>query len=308
MDIEDLSAYCAVVEAGTMSAAARTLGISQPGLSRRIARLEAEIGVVLLDRSRSGVVPTSAGDPFLRFARATLAAYDDVLAAARRSVAISGSVRVVASTTPGEYLVPALADELIRAHPDVRVEVEITDSEKVAAALLSGAAEVGFSGVRSNHSRLAETPIGRDEVVLAVPAHHRFARAAAVPAAELATEKLLCREPGSGTRSVVAAAFAAAGLRPPDCGAMTLGSASAVMAAVEAGLGIGFVSVRAFDDHPAELVKPVRVREVALRRDLLLVVEKGRPAAAAARALIELARALAAPADQRLPSPTARRT
>ena len=276
----DLESLRAAADAGGITIAARRLGVAQSVVSRRIQRLEDELGVRLLDRSPSGIRPTPAGERVLAFARDTLDAYATLradLAGAPSSP--GGRVRVAASTIPGEHLAPGILARFGQLHPQVDVTLVVTDSAGVHEALLGGDAHVGFVGHHERRlaDRFTSVAFADDEVVLAVPAGHPLASRTVVAMAALAGERLITRESGSGTQQTFLDALAHAGLALPQTASVSLGSSQAVISAVDAGLGIGIVSRRAIDDHRPGRVAAVRVRGVRVTRSLWLVYETRRP-------------------------------
>jgi DNA-binding transcriptional LysR family regulator len=277
VQLGDLEALQAAVETGSLSAAARRLRSSQPGVSRRLQRLEADLGVQLLARTPGGVEPTAAGARVARRAEEVLAAVDALRAEAQQTdVPLTGVVRVVTSTTPGDHLVPSLVAGFTHDHPGVRVDVRTADSAAVLDAVLDRDADLGFTGRREPHARLGYLPVAADEVVLAVPSGHRLAAAGAVPLAALEGERLIWRERGSGTQQAFLDAVQGAGRSlPPGASGVTVGSGSAVVAAVRAGSGVGVASVRAVE--AALGVLPVRILGVPVLRQLWLVCETDRP-------------------------------
>lgn len=136
MDFAWLEAFRAVVRAGGFSRAAAELHLSQPGVTRQIQRLERELGVRLLERD-GGVRLTPAGARVLEQADIALAARD-ALRAAAGALAIAGPLRIAASTTPGEFLVPALVAGFLRDHPKVEPHVHITDTAVVEDEVRAG--------------------------------------------------------------------------------------------------------------------------------------------------------------------------
>lgn len=278
MDLTGLRALCAAADAGSLTAAARQLGLTQPGLSRRIQRLEDELGARLLERAGRGVRLTPAGQRFREFATRTLAAYEAVRTElASGQTPLSGVIRIIASTTPGEYLVPALASRFTEMNPEVSCQVAVADSAAVADELVEGRADVGFSGHRSGDGRLTEVAVARDEIVLAVPAGHRLARFRSVPAEALDGERLIQREEGSGTQSTFLEALAEHAVElPVRSPTVRLGSTQAVLSAVDAGMGIGLVTQWALDHHRPARVTPLRIAGVPVFRDLFVVHETAR--------------------------------
>jgi DNA-binding transcriptional LysR family regulator len=127
--LEDVQALCAVVELGTISAAARRIGESKGGLSRRISRLEARLGARLLARTPRAVTPTEEGLAFYSKARDALVLLDDALEGARQSRSVPrGHLRVTAPQDIGLDVLPELIVMFRRAHPQITVELLLSDA------------------------------------------------------------------------------------------------------------------------------------------------------------------------------------
>lgn len=288
MDLSQLRALCESVDAGSLTEASRRLGLSQPGLSRQVQRLEDEVGTRLLTRHASGVRPTPAGERLVEFARRTLASFEALRAEMRESgPPLSGRLAIVASTTPGEYVVPTLVSAFIDLHPNVSADVQVTDSQEVAGQLLERRADVGFSGHRSEEPRLAHVPVAQDEIVLAIPAGHHLSAVEVIDPDQLDGERLIQREPGSGTQRTFFEALRARGTHlPVRLSSVTFGSTQAVLSAVEAGLGLGLVTTRALEHHRPATVTAARVAGPRVVRHLFLVHEPAREHPARVEAFI----------------------
>ncbi len=273
MDTAELEAFLAVVRHGSFTRAARALHRSQPGVSRQVRRLEDEIGLTLLNRPRDGVVLTPAGEQFLRFAQDTLDRLDNLRAALREGDGeLAGRLKIAASTTPGQFLVPTLVARYRQRFPTVQVEVAIMDSALVAEDVQRGGCDVGFIGIKWPDRRLHYRVIAEDEIVLAVPRAHRFAGRRSVPLQELSGEQFIDREEGSGTRACVLRALRAQwGEIPPYNVAMVLSTTEALVSAVEEGHGIGWVSSLALQRRDTTRVALVRLRDLRILRPLYVV-------------------------------------
>lgn len=278
VEIGELEAFLLVGERGSLTLAAHELGLTQPGLGRQMQRLERELGVSLFVRMHSGIGLTEAGERFLVYARDAVARYRRCLEDLRgMEGAVSGELRIAASTTPAEFIVPHLVAAFTARHPNVRATVFSTDSEGVADELLDGHWELGFVGARLRTGRLHFDAVAEDEVVLAVPAEHRLAGRGEVRLDDLAGERFVEREGGSGTLMSVRRVLGERGLALPAYRvSMTLTTTQAVVSAVRAGYGIGFVSSLALADQPDGRVVAVRLAGVPLRRQLYLITERGR--------------------------------
>lgn len=146
MEIRELRAFTAAAEAGSLSAAARRLHLSQSALSQTIGSLERQLGVRLLDRHPAGVTVTEAGDVLLREALALLAQHDRALAAVTGQAAASPAVlRVgVPLEVPAELLPRALA-AMAAAFPRTRAEISHASSATQLAALRAGELDVALA-------------------------------------------------------------------------------------------------------------------------------------------------------------------
>lgn len=277
LEVRQLKVLIAIADSGSLTAAATKVGLSQPAITRMIQRMEKDVGAPILSRGSTGARLTEQGQKLLAFAQRTVAAYDTLVAElAAPAAGMTGKLRIISSTTPGEYLVPELISSFNRVHPHVTVEVFVTDSGAVLEELLDRRWDLGFVGRRVENRALAYRPVAWDEIVLAVPARHRFARTGVVSMEALADQTFIEREDGSGTRLSVLDAFKRLGREvPPWRVAMVLGSTQAVVSAVDSALGIGFVTARALERYPQNRVTAVRIAETPLTRLLYLVRRRG---------------------------------
>jgi DNA-binding transcriptional LysR family regulator len=274
VNLEHARTLVSIVEHGSLSAAARARRISQPAVTKQLQRLEAEMGLPLVIRGpKRRVALTPAGERVLAFARETLAN----LEALERALAMlrgvdGGTLRLAASTIPGEYVLPGLLASFRTQYPQVEAQMTVSDTADVATRLLSGKADVGVIGSTIKRPGLRLEHLVDDTVVLAVPPDHLFAGREQIRVQELRGQPLVLREEGSGTRRSVEAALAVAGIDlPHDSVALILGSTQAILRAVEQGLGLGFVSSRAAAQAQADgHLACVRLAGVSLRRNLYL--------------------------------------
>ena len=195
MNLEDLAAVQAVVVTGTFSAAASRLRVAQPALSRRISRLERELGGLLFDRLPRHAAPTALGDAVATAAAAILneveTAREDAMAIARGA---AGRIRM--SSLAGG--IPALARGLSsfqQRHPDVVVELRALDADAAVLALRERRVDLATLPGSSLEPGLRSRKLARWRVVLAVRPDHPFADKKAVPISALSDEPLLMLAP-----------------------------------------------------------------------------------------------------------------
>lgn len=292
MDLTWLETFLQVAKHGSFTRASEDLHLTQPGVSRQVQKLERELGVLLFERREGAVHLTAAGERLRTYA-------EDVLERRRRllvelqgeTTTLSGELRIAASTTPGEFLVPGLVARFTEQYPEVRPQVFITDSSMVVEELVARRWDVGFVGAKLTRRGLRYYPVGEDEVVLATPPDHPFAARSEVALPELEGQPFVEREGGSGTLRTVHQALAERGLSlPPHRTVMVLGTTQAVVSAVENGYGIGWVSSLALEHRGPGRVAVVRLAGVSLRRVLYLIHETRRPLPPVAAAFVNWAR------------------
>lgn len=279
MNLDQLQTFLLLARCGSFTRAAAELHLSQPAVSRHIQKLERELGATLLTRRRGRVELSPAGERVRSYAEEVVGGHVRLLAdLAEQPSRLAGELRIVASTTPGEFLVPGLVSAFTTSHPRVSPRIQIADSTEVVAQLRSRNADVGFSGVKLPGRDLVHRPIATDEIVLAVPPLHPFASRTSVELSELAGQPFLTRESGSGTHLSFLALLAEHGLEvPPYRPVMVLSNTAAIVSAVGNGYGIGFVSCLALRGRGPEGPVAVRIAGLTLTRSLYLVVEKDRP-------------------------------
>ncbi|TMK50608.1 MAG: LysR family transcriptional regulator [Actinobacteria bacterium] len=195
MDLEDLAAVRAVVDQGTFSAAAVSLKVAQPALSRRIARLERELGGLLFDRLPRHAAPTPLGDAVASAAAAILNEVESARADAM-AIARGAAGRIRMSSLAGG--IPALARGLSlfqQRHPEVVVELRALDAEAAVLALRERRVDLATLPGSAVEPGLRSRKLARWRVVLAVRPDHPFASRRAIPISALEDQPLLMLAP-----------------------------------------------------------------------------------------------------------------
>lgn len=195
MNLDDLAAVQAVVETGTFSAAASRLKVAQPALSRRVARLERELGGLLFDRLPRHAAPTPLGDALAASAAAILNEVETARADAM-AIARGAAGRIRMSSLAGG--IPALARGLSgfqQRHPEVVVELRALDADAAVLALRERRVDLATLPGSALEPGLRSRKLARWRVILAVRADHPFASKKAVPISALAEEPLLMLAP-----------------------------------------------------------------------------------------------------------------
>jgi molybdate transport repressor ModE-like protein len=282
---------------GSISAAARALGVAQPTASAGLRALERRLGLELLERTTRGSRLTETGRATAAWAREVIEASDrfETSAAALRD-APAARVRVAASLTVAEYLAPRWLARLALegsgpagGAPDV--ELVVRNSREVTDLVLDGAVELGFVESATLRRGLRSRTVAHDRLVVVVGPAHPWARRSALSVDELLTGGLVVRERGSGTRETLERSLAAVGERLPDH-LPYLGSTAALKTAVQHGGAVAVLSSLAVADDVARgaLVR-VAVPGLELDRRLRMVWKDGTALSSAARRIAAAAAA-----------------
>lgn len=230
-----LDLFVSVVELGSLSKAAAAHDIAQPSASSRIRRLERQLGVQLLERSPSGSSPTAEGSLVAGWAEMVIRSADQLMAGIEALRANEqGRLRVSASLTIAEYLLPPWLEKFLRNRPNDSIELEVTNSTQVLERLREGSTDLGFVESPTATDDMAEHIVGTDRLIAVVGKNHPWCNSESVPIEALVSTPLVLREQGSGTREAFEQFLTDAGHGRPVCG-LELGSTAAVRAAVVSG-------------------------------------------------------------------------
>jgi LysR family transcriptional regulator, transcription activator of glutamate synthase operon len=238
MDLVTVRWFLAVAAAGNVTRAAEELRISQPGLSRAIARLERELRAPLFDREGRTLRLNRYGEIFRDHAERLVTTE----AAARRALAQAadpdhGEVGLAFLHTQGTVLVPELLRLYRAAHPYVGFRLTQGSSERLREAVAGGGADLAITSPRPEG--LAWHPLSTERLRLAVPAGHPVAGRSEVDLADAAGEPFILMREGYGLRSITDELFRTAGIRPKI--AFEGEEATTLRGLVAAGLGVAVV-------------------------------------------------------------------
>lgn len=286
--------FVAVVQAGSLRAAARGIGVSQPAITQSIRQLEAELRVQLLQRSARGAVPTHAGKVFLARARI-------VQAELRKAVEDLGALRdgeeetVAFGMSPQTALlvVPEAMQHFRRRHPHARVRI----LEGIGTALLPGVRDetldfaIAVSPAAGGEPGLRSKPLTRLPLVVASRPGHPLSRAGSLR--ELADARWLVYYP-TGSANMLEAAFRAAGLGVPR-GLVQCESCATAVALIAQTDTLGLLTPRLIDGPPGPYrLQQIKVREPIPGPLLALYTRRDAPLTAAAATLAQALTASAA--------------
>lgn len=290
MNFTHLAAFQAVVETGSVTAAAEHLHVSQPALTREIRALEERLGVVLFDRLPRGMLPTEAGRLLAGFGAQIFKLADAAESAMAELTGLQrGQLSIAASRTTGAYVLPPILDAYRARHPGVTLALSVSNTEQVQAQVRAFESQIGLIEGPHDTETFDARSLGEDLIVAVAGADHPLAKRRGLTAAAVGEAELVMREPGSGTREVVERAYAALGLSLAP--KLSIGSPEAIKRLLRLGRAVSWVSRRSVaEELAAGVLVELKVRDMRIARELTMIWHRGHapsPSALAFRALAE---------------------
>ncbi len=274
MNLDVLKTLITVIERGSITAAARQLGISQPAVSMQIASLEEDFGTKLLKRTAYGVELTEAGKQVLLFSEKV----HSLLSETKESVAnsegvIRGSINIAASNIPGMFILPKLVNDFRRLYPQVNIDLEIMNSRRAIDMLISGDVHIAAIGEDVANERVVAHKLIDDEVILIAPANFETDKIKSIVDIISYKVPVLRRKEGSSTRHIVDKLIKEANLNIDSLNVVGLfNSVIPQVNAVAEGLGLAFVSKQAIKKELSlNQIKLVFLEGLPIKRRLNLV-------------------------------------
>jgi DNA-binding transcriptional LysR family regulator len=285
-DLADLQAFRAVAELSSFRAAAQSLHLSQPALSRRVDKLEAALGVKLLERTTRSVRLSNVGREFARKAQvlldeldATLLGIDEV------AVQRSGVVTIACVPSATRYFLPRVLQGFHAQFPRIRVRIHDAHANEVLAAVAQGEADFGVNFLGQQEAGMLFRPLLQERFVLACPANHPLALKRSVKWADLVPYPYLSVGTSSGNRLLIERALAQSAVRPQAI--FEARHVQTLLGLVEAGLGVAAVPQLAMPSNNA-LLRSVPLSAPIIKRELGLITQRGRNLSPAAAELYQV--------------------
>jgi DNA-binding transcriptional LysR family regulator len=268
------------VVAGTLNfrRAADELHLTQPAITSQIKSLEESLGIALFDRISRDIRLTQAGTTLLQYVRQIEAISNDAVAALAPFGGQEGiEISIGASHTIAVYLLPRLLLPLQKEWPKLRIHIMGGSTNEILHALTMHQIGIGLIEAPAFRPDLKIEVFGEDELTLIVRSDHRWADKTELRAAELVQEPILLREVGSGMRKFVEEYLEKNGvLRQQLRTSIDMNSTEGILAAVEVGLGVGFVPHAVLDKAlETGSVKAIPLVKGPIRRQLSIVLLNG---------------------------------
>ncbi|HXJ79667.1 MAG TPA: LysR substrate-binding domain-containing protein [Candidatus Methylomirabilis sp.] len=292
INLGQIRVFEAVTRTGSFAQAAERLGVTPPAVSLQIRQLEEAYGVRLFERLRKRVRLTSVGEELAPYAQRIVALAGDAERAleATRSFA-GGRLRIVASATAAAYYLPPLLTRVRQRYPDIRVHLDVANSQRVRERIATLEGDVGVLGVETAHPDLVFERLAEDPLVVVVAPGHPWGRRRRVALAELASQPLILREPGSASRQLVERRLHRVGARADP--SMEIASNEVIKRAVEMGNGVSLMSAAIVRrEVDAGQLRALTVSDDRLVRTIHLVYHRERQDSPMIHAIRQVARSL----------------
>ena len=292
MDLFQLETFLAVAEEGSFSRAAARLHRTQPAVSQAIAKLESEIGEVLLDRSSRDGTLTDAGEVLRDYALKLLNLRTEASSALTELRALHrGRLNIAANEYTCLYLLPLL-DEFRRQNPHIKLAVQRALASRIPDEILMHSVEIGVLSFRPEDAQVQSVVVYRDELSLVVNPRHPLARHTEVSIRQLGSKNFIAHNIPSPQRQKVIQTFRRH--KTPLQMGVELPSLEAIKRFVEMGNGVALVPALTVEKELASgaLVK-VRIKELQIERKLRLVYRRQASLSHAAVAFLKVVQAYA---------------
>ncbi|MEF2292548.1 LysR family transcriptional regulator [Virgibacillus dokdonensis] len=241
MYYDALRTFITLAEVKNFTKTAEVLHISQPSVSLHIKNLERELATELVVRSRKSLQLSPTGEILYERAKQILKIYEqtkrDIL---EQQEIVKGRLKIGASFTIGEYILPALLADVHTAYPELELEVVIGNTEEIVQQTKHFQVDIGLIEGQTSDKELAVCPFMEDELWVVAPHQHKLANKAEVTTSDLQSQAWISREKGSGTREYLEHVIRSNGLKVKSI--ITIGSNQGVKESVINGMGLSLLS------------------------------------------------------------------
>ncbi len=269
-----LRLFLALAEKGSVSAAAQACHVTQPTASMQLRELADAVGLPLHEVIGRKVFLTPAGEELARTARAMA---DEWEAFEQRMAAMKGLTRGrlrVAVVSTAKYFVPRLLGGFCASHPEIDISLEVLNRDGVLARLRENLDDLSIMSIPPADLDIERHEFLDNPLVLVAPARHPLASAKGLQLGDLAGERFILREAGSGTRQAGDAHFRACGFQPRV--RLELGSNEAIKQAVAGGMGLSLLSRHAHGQADDSLLAELEVAGFPLPAHWYIVHPRGK--------------------------------
>lgn len=284
--LRQFQVFEAAARLGGYTRAAETLHLSQPAVSMQIRQLEEQAGMPLFEQIGKKIHLTDAGRALYQHAQNILAQVHEVQLELEEMRGVRrGQLNITVAST-ANYFAPRLLAAFCQRYPEIKITLDVSNREHILALLNDADKDLAIMGRPPDASDLVAHPFMENPLVVIASPSHPLAGARNIPLERLAQESFISREAGSGTRIAAERFFDAAGTRLSTV--MEMSSNEAIKQAVQAGLGLGIVSVHTLEmEFKLGRLTVLNVEGFPILKEWYIVHREGKRFSAAAQAFKE---------------------
>jgi LysR family transcriptional regulator, transcriptional activator of the cysJI operon len=288
MHIETLKVFCDIIESGSFSFAASQNFVTQSAVSQQVRSLEEKYDCRLIERGRTGVKPTDAGQLLYTAGKEIVRRFMELENRLREiGSVVGGSIRVGTVYSVGLHELPAYLTEFLRSYPAVNVHLEYLRANKIYEDLIEGKIDLGVVAYPAKRSQIVSIAFRHDELVLVVPPDSPLAKSTRVSFSQLEGQRFVGYERDISTRKAVDRILREHGVKPHYT--MEFDNVETIKRAVEIGLGVAIVP-RLTAEHETSRgsLKMLDFQEGTFTRPLAIIYKRGRELSPAVRKFVEV--------------------
>jgi LysR family transcriptional regulator, transcriptional activator of the cysJI operon len=288
MHIETLKTFCDLIETGSFSKAAQLNFISQSAVSQQLRGLETRFEQQLLERHRKGVMPTAAGRVLYDECKEIVERFKALEVRLREGAkTVAGAIRVAAVYSIGLHELPPYVKQFIKAHPQVKVHIEYSRTDKVYDACLNNTIDFGIVALPLRHPNIAVIPLREDKLVVVCGPEHRLARRRKVSLQNLAGEEFIAFERDIPTRKTIDRLLKEHKVAVNYV--MEFDNIETIKRSVEAGIGLSILPETAVAKEVEHgMLRALDFSEGTFTRSIGIIHRKGKVFSAAAREFVRM--------------------
>ena len=281
MDFRQLETFIEVANLKSFSRAAEKLHITQPTVTNHIQNLEKELGTLLINRSGKNISLTEAGSLLYEYAiniinTCEMAKFDLASYKGR----IQGHINIYSSSVPRKHILPNIMVSFLKKYPDVTFTISDSDSKNVINSIINGDTDFGIVGAKYPNNNLDYIELMEDRLLIITPNNSQFSKSnySYLTLKEIINQKILLREEGSGTRSLLEYKLGELNMKIDDFKIIAyVEDTETIKQLVHLGAGISFISEKAvIDDIKLDKYKVFYLDEVDLNRRFYFVYHNKR--------------------------------
>ena len=293
MEFRQLEAYLKVYELKSFSKAAEEMFLSQPSISAYINSLENELQMQLIHRSSKEFMPTRVGRAFYEQAKKILEVRDNSVKKIKGlSDYTVGSIDILASSVPAQYILPEMLSAYHKLHPKIIFNVKQADTHEVVEGISANKSEIGFVGKKIESAKCSYENLMPEKLLLIAPPEKRFENVSQRDVAcLLRDEYFIMRESGSGTRIEYEEYLQIIGIQARDLKICAyFNNTQSIIHAVAGGLGVSIVSELAAKQYvQRNMIIPIHI-DAFPPRYFYLVQKKNYPISPTVEAFVDFVR------------------